>query len=57
MMLKNVSLDISLKYRQAQTGYTYKAIPGGFFSVGQYKVDVNPTPNLLSGQLGVAYHF
>ena len=25
MLLKNVSLDIPLKYRQAQTGYTYKA--------------------------------
>ena len=57
MMLNNVSLDISLKCRQARMDYAYKASPGGFFSVGQYKFEVNPTLNLLSGQLGVVYHF
>jgi hypothetical protein len=56
MALKNVSIDLSFKYRYAQpnfdfTGRTNDAngAPASF--------KLNPTYNLFSGELGVAYHF
>ncbi len=55
MALKNVSIDLSFKYRYAQPHFTYQgqldidAIPARFH--------LDPNYNLFSGQLGVAYHF
>ena len=53
--LKNVSIDISFKYRYAQPSFSYT----GLVSVGQLfsQIHLNPTYNLFSGQVGVAYHF
>jgi hypothetical protein len=54
MCLKNVSVDISFKYRYAQPNFSYRT------SVGwgdMYSFSLNPTLNLFSGQIGVAYHF
>ncbi len=55
MALKNVSLDLSFKYRYTNPSYTYTGAvdvtgaPVGF----RYE----PTLNLFSVQLGAAYHF
>lgn len=63
MMLKNVSLDVSFKYRYVQPSYSYKNVQqnanpfNGMADVGAYNFHFNPTLNLFSGQLGVAYHF
>ncbi len=46
MMLKNVSLDVSFRYRLAAPRFKYDSV-----------MDWNPTYNLFSGQVGVAYHF
>lgn len=62
MALKNVSIDISFKYRYAQPTYDYSfidpyvedaraAVP---IATG---ITLTPTYHLLSGQMGVAYHF
>ena len=55
MALKNVSIDLSFKYRFAQPQYSYDYVDslGG---VGN-RLHLNPTYNFFSGQLGVAYHF
>jgi len=59
MALKNVSFDISFKYRYAQPSYTFSGIDGnnffGGFPAATFKL--NPVYQLFSGQLGVAYHF
>ena len=55
MMLKNVSLDISFKYRYTQPTFQYSFIDP-FTGIGN-SFHASPTLNLLSGQLGVAYHF
>jgi len=58
MCLKNVSIDLSFKYRYANPTYSFRGhlsnpvlldIPTSF----KYE----PVYNLFSGQLGVAYHF
>ena len=55
MALKNVSFDISFKYRYAQPTYQFAgqnaidAVPARF--------TLNPSLNLYSFQAGVAYHF
>jgi opacity protein-like surface antigen len=55
MCLKNVSVDLSFKYRYAQPSYSYSAFnpTTGFVNTLEY----NPTYNLFSVQLGAAYHF
>jgi opacity protein-like surface antigen len=56
MCLKNVSIDLSFKYRYANPSYSYSgwdSTPG----FGRTTFTYSPTYNLLSGQLGVAYHF
>jgi opacity protein-like surface antigen len=59
MCLKNVSIDLSFKYRYAAPSYTFGGQDGtadrGTFAPAGFKL--NPTYNLFSGQLGVAYHF
>ncbi|MCX5893014.1 MAG: hypothetical protein NTW80_08605, partial [Deltaproteobacteria bacterium] len=52
MCLKNVSVDISFKYRYANPSFNYNNISGSGVSL-----DLQPTYNLFSGQVGVAYHF
>lgn len=55
MCLKNVSIDISFKYRYAQPSYTYTGLVAGDGALANNTL--NPTYNLFSGQVGVAYHF
>jgi opacity protein-like surface antigen len=60
MCLKNVSIDLSFKWRYANPTYDYDGqspfiFGGGVFSPTHFKLE--PTYNLFSGQLGVAYHF
>ena len=55
MCLKNVSIDISFKYRYAQPSFTYTGLVDGDTSLAKFTL--NPTYNLFSGQVGVAYHF
>jgi opacity protein-like surface antigen len=55
MCLKNVSIDLSFKYRYAQPSLTYDFTDP---ILGQrHSVTLDPTLHLFSGQLGVAYHF
>jgi opacity protein-like surface antigen len=56
MALKNVSIDVSFKYRYAQPKFSYKFVPGNNF-IAPGTMNLNPTYNLFSGQVGVAYHF
>jgi opacity protein-like surface antigen len=58
MCLKNVSVDLSFKYRYAQPSYSYSES----FSLGEVGTAVlgttyKPNYNLFSFQVGVAYHF
>ena len=55
MALKNVSFDLSFKYRYANPTYNYGGWDGADAVPATFKL--NPTYNLFSGQLGVAYHF
>jgi opacity protein-like surface antigen len=55
MCLKNVSIDLSFKYRYAQPTF-HTTLKSDYFLEPQ-SVTLNPTFHLLSGQLGVAYHF
>jgi len=58
MCLKNVSIDLSFKYRMANPSYEYHghlSNPFGVVIPTSFKYE--PTYNLFSGQLGVAYHF
>jgi opacity protein-like surface antigen len=60
MATKNVSIDLSFKYRYAQPSYTFSGIdannlPGNNSGPATYKL--NPVYQLFSGELGVAYHF
>ena len=55
MCLKNVSIDISFKYRYAQPSFSYMVWPYCTNFLGKFTL--NPTYNLFSGQVGVAYHF
>ncbi len=56
MALKNVSFDISFKYRYANPSYnftTVRSVPMHARSTSSS----TPPYNLFSGQVGVAYHF
>ena len=61
MALKNVSFDLSFKYRYAQPSYHFNGIdfsavvPGYVSQPASYKL--NPVYQLFSFQAGVAYHF
>jgi hypothetical protein len=55
MALKNVSIDLSFKYRYAQPSFSFSGINGANGSPASFKL--NPTYNLFSGEIGVAYHF
>ena len=63
MALKNVSLDISFKYRYSPQSYTFSGVdnPGNGFNILTAGVPatftLNPTYSLFSFQAGVAYHF
>jgi opacity protein-like surface antigen len=58
MCLKNVSVDLSFKYRYAKPSYDYTGFGGtGEEGIGQVHTTYSPTYNLFSFQLGVAYHF
>jgi hypothetical protein len=62
MALKNVSIDLSFKYRFAQPTYKYSFMDS-FTEEAQAATPLptgttlSPTYHLFSGQLGVAYHF
>lgn len=56
MLTKNVSIDLSCKYRYANPSFTFGFHPDNHFvSPGTMKLD--PEYNLLSAQLGIAFHF
>jgi opacity protein-like surface antigen len=58
MALKNVSFDISFKYRYAQPSYTFSGIDDAVLQLNAPATfKLNPVYSLFSGQLGVAYHF
>ncbi len=57
MMLKNVSLDVSVKYRYAQPAFSYNNLALNGFTGGLISSHADPTFNLITGQVGVAYHF
>ena len=56
MALKNVSLDISFKYRYAQPRFDF-TMPENVLPYGGRSFSFDPTYHLFSGQFGVAYHF
>lgn len=51
MCLKNVSLDVSFKYRYAEPQFDFSSLGG--LRTASY----GPSYHLFSGQVGVAYHF
>ena len=56
MCLKNVSIDLSFKYRYANPSYSFSGVDNTLGNAPvTYKYE--PAYNLFSGQLGVAYHF
>ena len=55
MALKNVSIDVFFKYRHAQPSFTYNVLDP--HNVMRSSVTLNPTLNLFSANVGVAYHF
>ena len=61
MALKNVSIDLSFKYRYAEPSFTYHYIDFGFGAAAHpgapRTFTLDPTLHLFGGQLGVAYHF
>ena len=57
---EDVSLDISFKYRWAQPSFNYDYVTNFSTPFGApvpATLHLNPTYNLFSGQVGVAYHF
>ena len=56
MALKNVSLDISFKYRYAQPSFDF-TMAENVLPYGGKSFKFDPTYHLFSGQFGVAYHF
>jgi opacity protein-like surface antigen len=54
MCLKNVSVDLSFKYRYAHPSYRYHE---NFANGYEGSTTYSPTYNLFSFQLGAAYHF
>jgi hypothetical protein len=63
MALKNVSLDVSFKYRWAEPTYRYNLDdPWNFVQLGGFQpwptnFSLRPTYHLFSFQVGAAYHF
>jgi opacity protein-like surface antigen len=60
MALKNVSIDVSFKYRYAEPSYDGQwmdTYTGGLFGNVLNNSTIRPTYHLFSGQIGVAYHF
>jgi len=57
MALKNVSLDLSFKYRYANPSYTFSTQQWHGIAPQNVSFTLNPTYNLFSVQLGAAYHF
>ena len=55
MCLKNVSLDLSLKYRYAEPRFSYTYNDPLDHTTQSFSL--NPTYHLYSGQMGAAYHF
>jgi len=55
MCLKNVSVDISFKYRYAQPHYSFAGQDG--VTMVPAHMSLSPALNLYSFQAGVAYHF
>ncbi len=55
MALKNVSIDLSFKYRYAQPSFSFNGANAANGAPASFKL--NPTYNLFSGEIGVAYHF
>jgi len=55
MALKNVSLDVSFKYRFAEPTYSYTFTDP--FDNARKSFSLHPTYHLFSGQMGAAYHF
>jgi len=55
MALKNVSIDLSFKYRYAQPSFSFNGANAADGAPATFKL--NPTYNLFSGEIGVAYHF
>jgi len=55
MCLKNVSVDISFKYRYAQPSYSFSGQDGSLGVPAHFSM--SPPLNLYSVQAGVAYHF
>jgi hypothetical protein len=55
IVLKNVSLDLSFKFRWAHPSFTYKYIDP--ISITTESMTINPQYLILSFQLGAAYHF
>jgi opacity protein-like surface antigen len=57
MALKNVSIDLSFKYRYANPSFDYSGHLVHDQNLTPTTFKYEPTYNLFSGQLGVAYHF
>ncbi|MBI5238825.1 MAG: hypothetical protein HY887_10490 [Deltaproteobacteria bacterium] len=55
MALKNVSIDVSFKYRYAEPSFSYTFISP--FTATPTSLTLDPTFHLFSGQIGAAYHF
>jgi len=55
MCLKNVSMDVSFKYRYAHPIYDYTFFD--FFAFSQQKVQYSAAYNFFSVNVGAAYHF
>jgi opacity protein-like surface antigen len=55
MALKNVSIDVSFKYRYAEPSFSYSYFTP--LSATPASLTLNPTFHLFSGQVGAAYHF
>lgn len=55
MALKNVSIDVSFKYRYAQPSFTYTGFSP--ITMTPTSITLDPTFHLFSGQIGAAYHF
>jgi opacity protein-like surface antigen len=54
MCLKNVSIDLSFRYRYAQPNFNFDFTD---MHGGASSLKFSPTYNLFSGMMGVAYHF
>ena len=57
MCTKNVSVDLSFKYRYAQPSYTFSGTDAQILHANPATYKLNPVYQLFSGELGVAYHF